>query len=188
MERHLSFFDCQPQQQHLGSSRDLWQWQMWYRLPYLEFVQHFYELHNEAPILWRRLKTFPATLYLTEPENAFFVHRETGELVDPPALRHKAWRLELSRFSADRRCHISPQIVRLLNGTLSPEQWSPEVAENLRFEPAMQEMLLETLHNWGLTYCFTKEGYKGYITVFGEPQKLFKFFTVGVEKGVLKVL
>ena len=159
---------------------------MWYRLPYLEFVQQFYELHNETPIFWRRLKSFPATLYLTKPENAFFVHHETGELVDPPALRYKAWRLELSRFAADRRCHISSQMVRLLDYELAPEQWHPEIAENLRFVPAQYEMLLETLHTWGLDYCFTKEGYKGYITVFGAPQTLFRFFAFGVEKGVLQ--
>jgi hypothetical protein len=122
---------------------------------------------------------------MTHPSNACLVHRDTGELIQVSKLLRRVWSMDISKFSAERRRHLSAQIIALLDGKISVDDWNPEIAQRMSFQQAKQGQLQQLLRDFELGYSLERDGFQGKVWVFGPPDTVNKFFKQGYEAGIL---
>ncbi len=183
-QKQLSLLDLEPPSGE-PTQRQMLYWAGWNKQRYQRLVQEFMQQYQENPILCRRLKKHNLDLYMTHPSNAYLVDRNTGELIQESKLLRQVWGMDIRKFSAERRRHLSPQIVALLDGKISAADWTPEIAQRIGFYKAKQGQLQRLLQDLKLGYCLERDGFRGKVWVFGPPDKVKTFFKQGQETGVL---
>lgn len=182
--RQLSLLDLEPPSGG-PTQRELVYWETWNKDRFQRLVQDFRQQYLESPIMRRRLLQRNLDLYMTHPKNAYLVHQRTGELVQDQKLLRQAWSMDIDKFSAERRRHLSAQIADLLDGKMSPEDWQPEIAQRITFDEDRQQDLQLLLQDQGLAYSLERDGFRGKIWVFGAPAAVKSFLKRGQEAGIL---
>lgn len=183
-QKLLSLLDLEPPSGE-PTQRQLLSWETQNKQRYQRLVQEFVQQYQEPPILRRVLQKRHLDLYMTHPSNAYLVDKDTGELVQEKKLLHQVWGMNINKFSAERRRHLSAQIVALLDGKISSEDWKPEIAQRIGFYKAKQIHLRQLLRGFDLDFCLEKDGFRGKVWVFGPPDKVKTFFKQGHESGIL---
>lgn len=183
-QKQLSLLDLEPPSGE-PPQRQILYWAAWNRQRYQRLVQKFEQQYQESPVLRRGLKEHNLDLYMTHPSNAYLVDRNTGELIQESKLLRQVWGMDISKFSAERRRHLSAQIVALLDGKISVTDWNPEIAQRIGFYKVKQVQLQQLLRDFDLDYCLEKDGFRGKVWVFGPPDKVKTFFKQGQEAGIL---
>lgn len=179
----LSLLDLEPKQG--TSERRRLAWMLWQKPRFEELVRDFEATYGERPVFWSCFIAKEMDLYLTYPENALAVHRQSGELVLDSRLYSLAWGSKIDSLTPERRRHISTQVCALLDGRITAQEWRPEVMQRFYFNRELVEELETVLRRSGLGYCLEKEWHKGIIRVFGAPQDLKWLFHLGLEQGLL---
>ncbi len=182
-QKQLSLLDLEPSRAEPTERQRLY-WESFVRAPFEKLVHSFYELYQESPIFRRRLQERGLDLYMTHPENAFLVDFYAGPLVQDDLLLRQVWSMDIAKFSAERRKHVSAQVVDLLDGAIKPEQWKPEIAQCLSFNHSRQAELLRVLNGLSLEHNLEKDGFKGKVWVFGPPAAVKELFKCGWELGL----
>lgn len=182
-ERQLSLLDLKPPDGVPERARI--DWHLHYRDKQERIVAAFVRDYGEIPVFWKRLDPEDADLFLTRPENSVLIDRSTGRLRPDGERLPLAWRTDPSNCLCERRRHIPPQVVDLLDGRLPVEAWHPEVIQRLRFLEKRLTELLTSLRELGLGWCLEKERHLGIIRVFGPAEKLRRLFKEGIERGIL---
>jgi|GEM_PF-1835311 len=180
-----SLLDLEPKQG--TSERRRLAWRLWQRPRFEDLVRSFEATYGERPVFWKCFMAKAMDLYLTHPENALAVNRQSGELVLDSRLYTLAWGSRIDSLAPERRKHISPQVCAILDGRITARQWRPEVMQRFFFNRERVEELVSVLRRKGLGYCLEKEWHKGIIRIFGAPQELKRLFHMGLEQGLLTV-
>lgn len=181
----LSLLDLEPGQG--PSERRRLNWMLWHKPRHDRIVRDFEATYGERPIFWKRFITRQVDLYLTHPENALAVDRQTGSLVRDARLHRLAWGAPVDAMVAERRRHISSQVSALLDGKITAQQWQPEIMQRFFHNRDREGELVELLRETGLEYCLEKERHKGIIRVFGPPGQVERLFRLGVEQGLISL-
>ncbi len=183
-QKQLSLLDLEPPSGE-PTQREMLYWETWNKQRYQRLVQEFQQQYQESPILRRGLPERNLDLYMTHPRNAFLVDQDTGELILERKLLHRVWGMDIREFSTERRRHLSSQLVALLDGKISAEDWNPEIAQRIGFHKERQSQLQQLLQSFELGYSLERDGFRGKVWVFGPPDKVKKFFKQGQEAGFL---
>ncbi|MGM0425213.1 MAG: hypothetical protein ACQEQX_09890 [Thermodesulfobacteriota bacterium] len=183
--KQLSLLDLDPPAGQPTERQKLY-WETWNKPVFERLVREFQDEYQEAPILRKRLQERFIDLYMTHPKNAYLVDMGTGQLLQDELLLRQVWGMDISNFSAERRRHLSTQLVALLDGKISAQDWKPEIAQRLGYVSSRQEDLLQALQESGLEYSLERDGFKGRIWIFGPPQRVKEFFKHGWEAGFLR--
>ncbi|MFP4391709.1 MAG: hypothetical protein ACOCP7_02225 [Desulfohalobiaceae bacterium] len=183
--KQLSLLDLDPPKGRPTERQRLY-WETWNKAVYERLVQQFQKEYQEIPILRKRLQERFVELYMTHPENVFLVDMGSGELIRDELILRQVWGMDISKFIAERRRHLSAQIVLLLDGRIQARDWRPEISQRLGFVLSRQGDLLQALQSSGLEYCLEKDGFKGRVWLFGPPERVKEFFKYGWEAGFLR--
>ena len=183
-QKQLSLLDLEPPSGE-PTQREMLYWETWNKQRYQRLVQEFQQQYQESPILRRGLPERNLDLYMTHPKNAFLVDQDTGELFLERKLLPRVWGMDIREFSTERRRHLSAQLVALLDGKISAEDWNPEIAQRIGFHKDKQGQLQQLLQSFELGYSLERDGFRGKVWVFGPPDTVKKFFKQGQEAGFL---
>jgi hypothetical protein len=183
-QKQLSLLDLEPPSGE-PTQREMLYWETWNKQRYQRLLQEFEQQYQESPILRRRLPERKLDLYMTHPTNSYLVDQITGELIQESTLLHRVWGMDIRKFSAERRRHLSAQIAALLDGKISAEDWNPEIAQPIGFHKERQGQLQQLLQSFELGYSLERDGFRKKVWVFGPPDKVNKFFKQGQEAGIL---
>lgn len=182
-QKQLSLLDLYSTQGVTERNRLVWI--TYHKVEYERIINDFKDSYGEDPIFWKRLNKNQTDIFYTHPEHVVLVDLKTGELFKDNKLINLAWTIKPSLFNKERRKHISDQMVALLDGRISPEDWTKEVFYRLKFNQDYKDDVIAFFSNSGLQYCLEIEAHKGIIRVFGPPEKLKNLFKQGIEKGIL---
>jgi hypothetical protein len=180
-----SLLDLEPK--HGPTERRRLNWMLWQRPRYDEFVRNFEATYGERPIFWKHFVTRQVDLYMTHPENALAVHREDGRLVSDARLHRLAWGAKIDTLAAERRRHLPPQVVGVLDGDITADEWLPEILQRFYCNRDREQELAELLRESSLGYSLEIERHKGVVRVFGAPGHVNHIFRLGVEQGLLSL-
>jgi hypothetical protein len=174
--KQLSLLDLQPEKG--PSPRIELDWHLFGKRRFEQERTSFRDMYGSDPIFWKVIKN-KFDLLLTSPWQTLIIDRESGALKDPHGFEPHIWDPRPNHFSLQRREHLSPQILELLQGDLDPGDWQLEIMADIRYVPNKRASIFGLLTDQPVHFYVDMGPYHGTFRIFAPPETVKTIYMQG---------